>query len=422
VWLSIDDLDVKMPPLKEFVELVEPDEHTSRWIRKAKAKFSLAGIRRESVSEIIEEFLVEKLPQRAGVSQHVIEEYMVNNPFIDHEKQVLGEKERAMAEEVIAYMRENFRERFGSGDSIFESEVSKYKKLRRAVRSIKIPPLDENVVGLTSKEERLLEIVKKEIGEGRRVLLYGQFVHANKLFERLSKVFERAGISYDALPTSLAAEKVEEYCVSSKADVLMVPQSRVATGLDLVQFHTVIFYELNRSVRVVEQAKSRPHRPIGQTKEVRVYYLAYKGTYQEKVVSNTAMKMRAAAAVEGRVAERETIARLFDYDPRMTEALEEMAGVIASLKDEAKGISNVELSPIAKFYQGLLEAETVRLEEKPDPEKVPEAACPQLEIVSDIKKASAKKAPAKKAKADPKVEKTEVRIAKDKGGQLYLAF
>jgi hypothetical protein len=102
--------------------------------------------------------------------------------------------------------------------------------------------------------------------------------------------------------------------------------------LDLVQFHTIIFYELDRQLRIVSQAKQRPWRPVGQEKEVRVYYLAYEGR-QEKELRRIAEKMRAAATVEGRIIEDDSIAALYDYNPDVTAAIKEISNKIEYVDD-----------------------------------------------------------------------------------------
>jgi hypothetical protein len=72
----------------------------------------------------------------------------------------------------------------------------------------------------------------------------------------------------------------------------------VQTGLDLIDFPTIIYYELEYSVYTLRQASRRSWR-IGQHQPVKVYFMAYQETLQEKGLRLIAAKVRSALAVEG---------------------------------------------------------------------------------------------------------------------------
>jgi hypothetical protein len=72
----------------------------------------------------------------------------------------------------------------------------------------------------------------------------------------------------------------------------------VATGLDLVDFPEVVWYQQDYSVYILRQASRRSWR-IGQTKPVNVHYLFYKGSIQEKAIRLNIQKLRAALLTEG---------------------------------------------------------------------------------------------------------------------------
>ena len=56
----------------------------------------------------------------------------------------------------------------------------------------------------------------------------------------------------------------------------------VQTGLDLIDFPTLIWYETDYSVYTMRQASRRSWR-IGQTRPVRVVFMAYRGTLQSSL-------------------------------------------------------------------------------------------------------------------------------------------
>jgi len=76
----------------------------------------------------------------------------------------------------------------------------------------------------------------------------------------------------------------------------------VATGLDLVDFPEVVWYQQDYSVYILRQASRRSWR-IGQTKPVNVHYLFYKGSIQEKAIRLNIQKLRAALLTEGDLVE-----------------------------------------------------------------------------------------------------------------------
>jgi hypothetical protein len=81
-------------------------------------------------------------------------------------------------------------------------------------------------------------------------------------------------------------------------DVLICNPQLVKTGLDLVQFHTVVFYELDYDLFCLWQAMRRVWR-LGQHKPVKVLFVAYTGTIEEQAVALMGKKMRAAQLLYG---------------------------------------------------------------------------------------------------------------------------
>ena len=85
-------------------------------------------------------------------------------------------------------------------------------------------------------------------------------------------------------------------------DVLLVHPRLVQTGLDLVDFPTIVWHEVEYSVYTMRQASRRSWR-IGQRLPVRVVYLAYRGTLQTRALTLVAKKLQASLAVEGELTE-----------------------------------------------------------------------------------------------------------------------
>ena len=85
-------------------------------------------------------------------------------------------------------------------------------------------------------------------------------------------------------------------------DVLVVNPKLVETGLDLVQFSSLVFYETTVSLYCLWQAMRRVWR-LGQDKEVNVTFLAYGNTVEEEILRRMGQKKKAAQLLYGKEAE-----------------------------------------------------------------------------------------------------------------------
>ena len=74
------------------------------------------------------------------------------------------------------------------------------------------------------------------------------------------------------------------------------------TGLDLIDFPTLCWYETDYSVYTLRQASRRSWR-IGQTRPVQVVYLAYRQTLPADALTLVAKKLQSSLAVEGELPE-----------------------------------------------------------------------------------------------------------------------
>ena len=90
--------------------------------------------------------------------------------------------------------------------------------------------------------------------------------------------------------------------VKQGIDVMICHPRLVQTGLDLIDFPTLIWYETDYSVYVSRQASRRSWR-IGQTRPVKVVFMSYKNTLQADALKLVAKKMQSSLAVEGELPE-----------------------------------------------------------------------------------------------------------------------
>ena len=117
--------------------------------------------------------------------------------------------------------------------------------------------------------------------------------------ERLTKILGEAGLETQVLKAAkVKAAEREEWINAFKGDVLITHPRNVQTGLDLIQFPEVVWYQQDYSVYILRQASRRSWR-IGRKEPVNVHHLYYKGTIQEKAITLNVKKLRTALLTEG---------------------------------------------------------------------------------------------------------------------------
>lgn len=85
-------------------------------------------------------------------------------------------------------------------------------------------------------------------------------------------------------------------------DCLITNPALVQTGLDLIEFPTVVYCQSGYSVYTLRQSSRRSWR-IGQDKPVKIYYFVYTGTMQEQALKLLALKINANLIIEGELGE-----------------------------------------------------------------------------------------------------------------------
>ena len=151
-----------------------------------------------------------------------------------------------------------------------------------------------------TKDEKLVEIVRAELSEGRRCAIYPQFTGVHDVRPKLLKLMTGAGIKALVMPDTVKPEAREDWIEKhlSEMDVLIVHPKRVMTGLDLITFPSLIWYQTGYSTHVLRQASARARRPT-QTLPCKVFFLYYAGTIQETALALMGEKEAASQALEG---------------------------------------------------------------------------------------------------------------------------
>jgi superfamily II DNA or RNA helicase len=146
----------------------------------------------------------------------------------------------------------------------------------------------------SGKRARLRELLGELVAEGRRVLVFSQFVEMLRLIEA---DLVAAGISYLTLTgqTKNRAEVLDSFAQGDAA-VFLLSLKAGGVGLTLTEADTVILYDPWWNPAVERQAMDRTHR-IGQSKPVFVHRLVAAGTVEEKILDMQARKQALADAL-----------------------------------------------------------------------------------------------------------------------------
>lgn len=168
-----------------------------------------------------------------------------------------------------------------------------------------VEDFDEYGSYISEKDLETLRIVKEKIDKDENVLIYVNTVNTTNCIDRLKKLISAAGIKTCVLTAKTAAKDREKWIdekVKNGYRVLICNPSLVETGLDLLAFTNIIFYQVGYNLFTMRQASRRSLR-LNQPNPVNVYFLYYANTTQEAVLSLMANKLQAAMSIEGKFTE-----------------------------------------------------------------------------------------------------------------------
>jgi hypothetical protein len=265
-------------------------------------------------------------------------------------------------------------------DHPFDFKMLKAKvqtKFGLEIIDVCLPP-DLSKKRVYAKEAALIEDIKTEIAAGRKVQVFATFTGEHDVTLRLKQILERRGFKVAVMKSSVPTEQREAwYAARSKegVQVCICHPKLVETGLDLLEFPTIYFYETGYSLHTLRQASRRSWR-IGQKHPVRVKFFYYADTAQEKCVRHMGKKMLVALMMEGKMS-GEGLEDMDDGDDMMTAMVKELlqeGGVGESADDIWKNLERER-----KVYSDATIAQT----SAPTPEEV-EAVLDRVAADSDI--------------------------------------
>ena len=202
---------------------------------------------------------------------------------------------------------------------------------REYVRFLAATPQNLSEDRLFAKERALIADISEELRQGRRCQIYATYTGDKDVTLRLETILRQAGFRVVVLRSSVPTEKREDWYerqLQAGVEVVVCHPKLVETGLDLLAFPTLYFYETGYSLHTLRQASRRSWR-IGQRQPVRVKFVTYAGTMQETCLRLMGKKMLVALMLEGKFSGEGLMALDADEDlmSAMARELVEKAGV-----------------------------------------------------------------------------------------------
>ncbi|WP_025806363.1 DEAD/DEAH box helicase [Pseudomonas chlororaphis] len=153
------------------------------------------------------------------------------------------------------------------------------------------------------KERELIDICREEKAAGRKTLVYSVYTGTRDTTSRLKVLLEQEGFKVAVLRASVDTSRREDWIAEQLdrgIDVLITNPELVKTGLDLLEFPTIVFMQSGYNVYTLQQAARRSWR-IGQTQPVKVIFLGYAATSQITCLQLMAKKIMVSQSTSGDV-------------------------------------------------------------------------------------------------------------------------
>ena len=187
-------------------------------------------------------------------------------------------------------------------DTCFRSETVKHPRTHALLA---FTPTQFGNLNIMPKERELIELCRQEKAAGRKTLVYSVYTGTRDTTSRLKTLLEQEGFKVAVLRASVDASRREDWIAEQLdrgIDVLITNPELVKTGLDLLEFPTIVFMQSGYNVYTLQQAARRSWR-IGQTQPVKVIYLGYADTSQMHCLALMAKKIAVSQSTSGDVPE-----------------------------------------------------------------------------------------------------------------------
>lgn len=185
-------------------------------------------------------------------------------------------------------------------DTCFRSETVKHPRTHALLA---FTPVQFGELETMPKERELIDICQQEKASGRKALVYSVYTGTRDTTSRLKALLEQEGFKVAVLRASVDAARREDWIAEQLdrgIDVLITNPDLVKTGLDLLEFPTIVFMQSGYNIYTLQQAARRSWR-IGQKQPVKVIYLGYADTSQMHCLALMAKKIAVSQSTSGDV-------------------------------------------------------------------------------------------------------------------------
>ena len=158
-----------------------------------------------------------------------------------------------------------------------------------------------NILVSTAGKLQLLDKLLPHLRQGgHRALIFSQMTRVLDVLEDYCRARDHSYVRLDGSITGSARqEAIDEFCADDSQTFLFLLSTRAGgQGINLVQADTVIMFDSDWNPQNDAQALARAHR-IGQTKQVQVYRLVMRGSYEKEMFTRASMKLGLEQAIFG---------------------------------------------------------------------------------------------------------------------------
>jgi hypothetical protein len=160
---------------------------------------------------------------------------------------------------------------------------------------------------ILSKEQKLLDIILKEVSENRKCCVYmdfnngGKYMKNDTISKRIESLLQKNNIKVFTLKSSVVTHVRKELLDKKKDDfqVLITNSMLVKVGLNLTYIPTYINYMPSYMVNDVDQSNRRGYR-ANSILENRIYHLYYENSCENGIIKRYQRKMAEKKAIEGK--------------------------------------------------------------------------------------------------------------------------
>jgi hypothetical protein len=215
--------------------------------------------------------------------------------------------------------------------------------------------------------------------------VFAVYTNKHDVTARLERLFRAAGIRAAILRASVPTHKREAWYrdqLRRGIDVAICHPKIVETGLDLLDFPTILFHETGYSLHTLRQASRRSWR-IGQRRPVEVKFFAYKNTLQEVCLRLMGKKLLVALAMEGKFASEGLQAINGDDDmlTAMARELVENKGIGESADNVWRSLGQLRPAPPMPSEEDVVDAQPEHLEANSPPTPSAADSAPQSPVL-----------------------------------------